>query len=407
MTMLYSYKGSRVSLESTHRTICFLFLLLAQGFRSGSPLDLDAATDLAEGISAYSNPLPRKKCTPYDVAAVAAAVRSMHTPNAAVTLDIPPTVRAAWHDSGDYNKWAGTGGADGRIYNNHAWYAQSRTVNAGLVCPQQLMGYFKDTSLSPADAIQICAMVSVEMAGGPKFEDFDFMPGRVTASGVAHDGMLPGPLSNNKGLRDYMYRAGLDDVDIVALMGGHSLGTGQGALGSGFTGAFTLAPDEFSNDYFKNLILYANVTDYGCNYFGLGVTPEMRDNGGCHPTNQDDSNGGIMQLPTDRALLLDDGLREYVQLFADDEQAFFNQFTKSMKKMSELGKDISVQWCDYDPSFVEEVVPADGTGSDANANTGGAENGDSLVDDPSSGVGRKLASTSARVVSAVLRVFGI
>lgn len=78
-----------------------------------------------------------------------------------------------------------------------------------------------------------------------------------------------------------------------------------------------------------------------------------------------------------------------------------------MKKMSELGKDVSVQWCDYDPSFVEEVVPVDGTGSDANANTGGAENSDSLVDDPSSGVGRKLASTSARLVSAVLRMFGI
>lgn len=370
---------------------------------------MNAATDLAEGISAYSNPLPRKKCTPYDVAAVAEAVRSMHTPDdpvlSSVTLDIPPTVRAAWHDSGDYNKWAGTGGADGRIYNNHAWYAQSRTVNAGLVCPQKLIGYFKDTSLSPADAIQICAMVSVEMAGGPKFEDFNFMPGRVTASGVAHDGMLPGPLVSNKGLRDYMYRAGLDDVDIVALMGGHSLGTGQGAIGSGFTGAFTLTPDEFSNDYYKNLILYANVTDYGCNYFAPGVTPEMRDNGGCHPTNQDSSSGGIMQLPTDRAMLLDAGFLNYVQLFANDEQAFFDQFTISMKKMSELGKDVSVQWCDYDPSFVEEaaVNVNDGTGADANANTGDAE---SVVNDPSSGVGRKLASTSTRVVSAVLRMFG-
>ena len=309
--------------------------------------------ELAVGISAYSNPLPRKKCVPYDVDAVVQAVRSMHTPDdpalAGVTLDIPPTVRAAFHDAGDYNKWSATGGADGRLYNNaESWYGQSRTLNSGLVCTQKLMGIFRDTSLSPADAIQICGMVSVELAGGPKFEDFHFVPGRITASGVSQDGLLPGPLGNNNSLRDYFYRAGLDDLDIVALMGAHTLGGGLGALGSGFEGAFTLTPDDFSNDFFQNLIKYANVTDNGCNYFAPGVTPEMRDNKGCFPTQQNDANGGIMQLPTDRALLLDDGLLKYVKLFAEDEQEFFNQFTISMKKLSELGKDVSVQWCSYD-----------------------------------------------------------
>jgi hypothetical protein len=78
----------------------------------------------------------------------------MHTPDdptlAAVTLDIPPTVRAAFHDAGDYNKWSATGGADGRLYNNpESWYAQSRTLNAGLVCPQKLMGLFKDQASHP------------------------------------------------------------------------------------------------------------------------------------------------------------------------------------------------------------------------------------------------------------------
>jgi hypothetical protein len=333
--------------------LCSPVLVSQQGFRSGSPEDLSADNDLAVGIKAYSNPLPRKKCIPYDVAAVAEAVRSMHTPDdptlAAVTLDIPPTVRAAFHDAGDYNKWSATGGADGRLYNNpESWYAQSRTLNAGLVCPQKLMGLFKDTSLSPADAIQICGMVSVEMAGGPKFEDFNFEAGRVTASGVTHDGMLPGPLGSNVSLRDYFYRAGLDDLDIVTLMGGHTLGGGQGSVGSGFTGAFTHTPDVFSNDFFQNLIQYANVTDNGCDYFAPGVTPEMRDNHGCFPTNENDDNGGIMQLPTDRALLLDDSLLMHVKAFAEDKDLFFEQFAKRFKKMSELGKDVSVQWCSYD-----------------------------------------------------------
>ena len=168
--------------------------------------------------------------------------------------------------------------------------------------------------------------------------------------------MLPGALGNNKMLRDYFYRAGLDDVDIVALMGAHTLGGGRGSTGSGFTGAFTLSPHEFSNDYYKNLALYANVTENGCDYFQPGDTPEMRANGGCHPTNQDDIDGGIMHLPTDRALLLDDGMLTYVAAFAIDEEAFFNQFTQSFKKMSELGRDVSVQWCDYGSSYVAPEV---------------------------------------------------
>ena len=93
---------------------------------------------------------------------------------------------------------------------------------------------------------------------------------------------------------------------------------------------------------------YANVTAYGCNYFAPGVTPEMRETQGCHPTNQDDPDGGIMQLPTDRALLLDDMLLKHVEAFANDQALFFTQFVKSFKKMSELGRDVSVQWCSYD-----------------------------------------------------------
>jgi L-ascorbate peroxidase len=321
-------------------------------------MDLEATTSLAHGIRAFTNPLTRKKCEPYDVSAVADAVRSMHTPDdpvlSAVSLDMPPTVRAAFHDAADYNKWSATGGADGRFYNQpEAWYAQSRSVNAGLVCPQKLMGFFNETSLSPGDAIQICAMVSVELAGGPTFEDFGFEPGRVLATGVSQDGGLPGALGNNKSLRDYFYRAGMDDIDIVALSGAHTLG--RGVAPGGFSGAFTLTPDIFSNDYFQNLIAYENVTDYGCNYFAPGSTPESRANTGCHPTNQDNENGGIMQLPTDRALLLDEGLCQYVVTFANDEDAFFEQFVKSMKKMSELGRDVSVQWCNYDPNYVESM----------------------------------------------------
>ena len=331
--------------------MCSPVLVSKDGFRSGTYKDLDPADNLALGLGQYQNPLPRVKCVPYDVSAVADAVRSMHRPDTlpGVTLAIPATVRVGFHDAADYDKWSGTGGADGRFYNNpESWYAQSRSVNEGLVCAHQLMGRFSDTSLSPADAIQICAMVSAELAGGPAFEQFNFEPGRVTAKGVTRDGMLPGPLGDNVSLRDYFYRMGLNDLDIVALSGGHTLGGGAGSTGSGFEGTFTPTPSEFSNDYFVNLVKYEEVTEHNCDYFAEGSTPKDRANTGCHPAEQGDSDGGVMQLPTDRALMLDAAFRDIVVKFANDQDAFFSQYARSFKKLSELGRDVSVQWCGYD-----------------------------------------------------------
>ena len=233
------------------------------------------------------------------------------------------------------------------------------------------------------------AQVATELAGGPSFADFDFEPGRITGKGVAADGTISSPLGNNNMLRDYFYRASLDDLDIVAISGAHTLGGGQGTLskivcinsvllllreqqkllniylttlfidyspflslcinhvgdlGSGFVGDFTPNPGVFSNDYFIQLLEYENVKDYNCSYFEPGVTPADRANFGCHPTGD---TSVFLQLPSDRALLLDDMFRSYVVAFANNQTLFFEEYAKSIKKMSELGRDVSVQWCDY------------------------------------------------------------
>lgn len=44
-----------------------------------------------------------------------------------------------------------------------------------------------------------------------------------------------------------------------------------------------------------------------------------------------------MKLPTDIALLDDPAFRPYVELYAKDEDAFFNDYAISHKKLSELG----------------------------------------------------------------------
>ena len=111
--------------------LCSPLFVNSEGLSSGSLEEMKPVNNLAYGISKYQNPLLRIKCESYDVAAVADAVRSMNS--GAIPLDVPVTVRVGFHDAIDYNKWSGTGGADGRMYNSpEAWYSESRSVNGKI-----------------------------------------------------------------------------------------------------------------------------------------------------------------------------------------------------------------------------------------------------------------------------------
>ncbi|KAK9690775.1 hypothetical protein RND81_09G153200 [Saponaria officinalis] len=97
---------------------------------------------------------------------------------------------------------------------------------------------------------------------------------------------------------------GLTDKDIVALSGGHTLGRAHPER-SGFDGAWTQEPLKFDNAYFVELLK--------------------------------GESEGLLQLPTDKALLEDPAFRPYVELYAKDEEAFFRDYAVSHKKLSELG----------------------------------------------------------------------
>ena len=64
---------------------------------------------------------------------------------------------------------------------------------------------------------------------------------------VYHDvGVVPS-------LREVFYRMGLNDQEIVALLGAHALGRCHTDR-SGYSGPWTRAPTTFSNEYFRLLI---------------------------------------------------------------------------------------------------------------------------------------------------------
>jgi cytochrome c peroxidase len=51
----------------------------------------------------------------------------------------------------------------------------------------------------------------------------------------------------------------------------------------------------------------------------------------------DEKTKTLMMLPTDLALIQDSELRKWVEIYAADEQRFFNDFSKAFGKLLELG----------------------------------------------------------------------
>ncbi|CAD6261336.1 unnamed protein product [Miscanthus lutarioriparius] len=74
---------------------------------------------------------------------------------------------------------------------------------------------------------------------------------------------------------------------------------------TGFDGPWTKEPLKFDNSYFVELL-------------------------------KGDSEG-LLKLPTDKVLVEDPEFRQYVELYAKDEEAFFRDYAESHKKLSELG----------------------------------------------------------------------
>jgi len=99
---------------------------------------------------------------------------------------------------------------------------------------------------------------------------------------------------------------------------------------------------QFDNEYFKNL---------------LNLKWTKRDWDG--PEQYQDESGTLMMLPTDMALIQDDGFLPFVKKYAEDEQAFFNDFAEAFGELIAKGCPAQCQ-----PSF--KAPPAPGASVDKN-----------------------------------------
>uniref|UniRef100_A0A6N2N3Z0 L-ascorbate peroxidase n=1 Tax=Salix viminalis TaxID=40686 RepID=A0A6N2N3Z0_SALVM len=212
----------------------------------------------------------------------------------------PIMLRLAWHDAGTYDAKTKTGGPDGSIRNEKEL---AHAANNGLKIAIDFCEGIKakHPRITYADLYQLAGVVAVEVTGGPTI---DFVPGRKDSLESPEEGRLPDAKQGASHLRDVFYRMGLSDKDIVALSGAHTLGRAHRDR-SGFDGPWTKEPLKFDNSYFQELL-------------------------------KGDSEG-LLKLSTDKVLVEDPKFCKHVFLYAEDEDAFFSDYSSSHKKLSELG----------------------------------------------------------------------
>eukprot|EP01095_Lingulamoeba_sp_RSL-Kostka_P017191 TRINITY_DN879_c0_g1_i1.p1 TRINITY_DN879_c0_g1~~TRINITY_DN879_c0_g1_i1.p1 ORF type:complete len:416 (-),score=181.79 TRINITY_DN879_c0_g1_i1:73-1320(-) len=232
----------------------------------------------------------------------------------------PIAARFAWHSSGTFDKNDNTGGSDGAtiLFSPE----KDDPANAGLGIIKDLLLDVKNNhpEISFADLITITGCVGIEFLGGPKIP-FSF--GRTDESDNSKcpaNGRLPDATLGADHLREVFGRMGFNDKEIVCLSGAHTLGRCH-AVRSGFDGPWTTHPLRFDNQYFKNLIERKWVERQW-------EGPKQY---------EDEETGKLMMLPTDLCLIQDDGFKPHVELYANDEKAFFDDFAIVFAKLLSLG----------------------------------------------------------------------
>ncbi|KAH3668434.1 hypothetical protein OGAPHI_002188 [Ogataea philodendri] len=237
----------------------------------------------------------------------------------------PILVRLAWHCSGTYDQNDPSKNKGGSYAGTMRFQKeQDDPENAGLKTAQDFLEPFKTKypELSYGDLWTLGGVVSIQELGGPKIK---WRPGRkeLGLDAVPPYHRLPhAPEEEPDYVRSVFHnRLGFTDQEMVCLIGvGHALGRCH-TNASGFDGPWTFSPTMVTNDFFKLL---------------LDEDWKVRDWNG--PKQYTDSKTkSLMMLPTDMALKTDSKFREYVELYAKDEEKCMKDFADVFSRLLELG----------------------------------------------------------------------
>lgn len=253
-------------------------------------------------------------------------------------------IRLAWHSCGTYQQSDNSGGSNGAKmrFAPEAKYGN----NAGLDKARALLEPIKaqHPTLSYADLYTLAGVVAVEEAGGPKIP---FALGRVDdvdgSKSDPKDRLPNADMGSRKSTLDHIKqvfaRMGLTPQEMVALLGAHAMGRCH-TDASGFWGPWTNAETTFSNEYFR--LLVEERWSPKCTHNGKVWTG---------PDQFEDATGKLMMLPSDMALLADPELKQWVELYAKDQDKFFADFAKAFSKLLHLGLPFSPSFTSGKPWY--------------------------------------------------------
>ncbi|KAF9977377.1 heme peroxidase [Modicella reniformis] len=232
----------------------------------------------------------------------------------------PVFLRLAWHASGTWDQAAKNGGSCKATMRFKS--ESSHGANAGLGIARERLNRVKDKfpDISYGDLWTLAGVCAVQEMGGPIIK---WRSGRIDGveDDAPPDGRLPDAARPDpQHSRDVFYKMGLNDQEIVALLGAHALGRCHKDR-SGFDGPWTASPTVFTNAFFTELLSRKWV--------------ERKWDG---PKQfQDKESQSLMMLPADMALLKDKEFKKWVEVYAKDEQRFFEDFSKATTKLFEMG----------------------------------------------------------------------
>lgn len=231
----------------------------------------------------------------------------------------PVVLRLGWHSSGTYDAETGTGGSNGATMRFDP--EGKHAANTGLVNARNFLEPIHDQFpwISYGDLWTLASVCAVQEMGGPTVP---WRPGRQDrdAAWCTPDGRLPDGAKGQNHLRAIFGRMGFNDQEIVALSGAHAIGRCH-YDNSGFEGPWTFSPTFLTNDYFKLLV------DERWHYRQWDGNLQW----------EDGTSNSLMMLPTDMALVQDEDFKPYVQKYAESQDKFFEDFSKVVVKLFELG----------------------------------------------------------------------
>ncbi|RLN98678.1 hypothetical protein BBJ28_00017543 [Nothophytophthora sp. Chile5] len=256
----------------------------------------------------------------------------------------PTMVRLAWHSSGSFSKTDGSGGSNGGTIRFKPQLGHGN--NAGLYKAVDALEKVKQKhpEITYADLYVLAGVTMIEEMGGP---EIPFRLGRRDAESSAEcvpEDRLPNADMGSKTkttqhIRDVFTRLGFTDRDMVALIGAHAIGRCH-TDASGYSGPWTNSEWTFANEFFVKLL-------------GEKWTLKKWDG----PEQYEDESGELMMLPADMALLRNPELKKYVEMYAADEELWYEDFSKAFVKLTENG----VTFPEPQPawrSFLASIMPA-------------------------------------------------